>query len=127
MADKTLPSDAELLLLQALWENPGGTVQDVHAWGERAGKDVGYTTVLTQLQRMHRKGLVTRKRDGKQHRYDAVRGREETETALVDRLSQTAFAGSPVRLALRALGNDRPTTNELEALERWLIEQKNRK
>ncbi|OAV44147.1 BlaI/MecI/CopY family transcriptional regulator [Lewinella sp. 4G2] len=124
MADNYLPSDAELALLQALWEGPESTVQEVHDWGKRTGREVGYTTVLTQLQRMHRKGLVSRKRDGKQHRYSAVTDRATTEAALVEKLSRTAFAGSPIRLAIRALGNDKPTAEELNELERWIASQK---
>lgn len=127
MADQNLPSDAELRLLQALWEHPGATVQKVHAWGEEVGSEVGYTTVLTQLQRMHKKGLVTRERRGRQHHYTAALDRDATEAALVARLSDTAFAGSAVRLALKALGNDQPTATELEALEQWITAQKNKK
>lgn len=127
MADKLIPSDAELLILQALWEQPGATVQEIHAWGENVGKAVGYTTVLTQLQRMHKKGLVTRERRGRQHHYQAAQDRNETEAALVERLSNTAFEGSSVRLALKALGDDKPSTTELEELERWIAEQKDQK
>ncbi|MEO0734723.1 MAG: BlaI/MecI/CopY family transcriptional regulator [Bacteroidota bacterium] len=125
MADQLLPSDAELLILQALWETPYSTVQQVHAWGEEVGKAVGYTTVLTQLQRMHKKGMVVRERRGRQHHYAAVYGRDETEAALVARLSQTAFNGSTIRLALKALGNETPDADELEQLKQWLSAQKN--
>jgi predicted transcriptional regulator len=124
MADQSLPSDAELQLLQALWEQPGSTVQEVHGWGEKAGKVVGYTTVLKQLQRMHTKGLVTRERQGRQHHYHAAQGREETEAALVEHLSDTVFSGSAVRLALKALGDDPPSAPELEELEQWIAAQK---
>ena len=119
-----LPSEAELLLLRALWEHPDATVQRVHEWIEAAGKEVSYTTVLTQLQRMHRKGLVTRSRAGKQHQYRAAVDRSATETALVERLSDTVFAGSALRLALKALGTDQPSVEELDELERWIAEQK---
>lgn len=127
MLDKTLPSDAELLLLQALWELAGGTVQEVHEWIEASGKEVGYTTVLKQLQRMHKKGLVSRLRVGKHHDYRAVPSRSETEAMLVDRLSEAAFEGSGVRLALKALGKDEPTSAELAELEQWLRHKKDQK
>lgn len=127
MADQNIPSDAELRLLQALWEQPGSTVQEVHAWGERTGSEVGYTTVLTQLQRMHKKGLVSRERRGRQHYYSAVPDRGETESALVSKLSETAFAGSAIRLALKALGDDEPTLEDLGALEDWIAAQKDNK
>lgn len=127
MTPDNLPSDAELLLLQSLWEHPDATVQEVHEWGEAAGKRVGYTTTLTQLQRLHRKGLVSRRKEGKQHLYRAVSDREATETALVERMSKTTFDGSAVRLALKALGTAKPTSDEMAELERWIEDQKDRK
>ena len=125
MSQPSLPSEAELLLLTALWEEPDASVQRVHERVGAGGKRVTYTTVLTQLQRMLRKGLVSRQRVGKQHRYRAAVERSATETALIERLSDSAFAGSTVRLAMKALGNDRPSPDELADLERWIAEQKN--
>ena len=127
MPQDPLPSEAELLLLQALWENPDATVQTVHEWIEATGKQVGYTTTLKQLQRMQGKGLVTRRKEGKQHLYRAVPDRATTEAALVERMSNTAFSGSAIRLALKALGSADPTRDELAELERWIEDQKNRK
>ena len=127
MPQEALPSEAELLLLQALWENPDATVQTVHEWIEATGKQVGYTTTLKQLQRMQGKGLVTRRKEGKQHLYRAVPDRATTEAALVERMSNTAFSGSAVRLALKALGSADPTRDELAELERWIEDQKDRK
>ena len=119
-----LPSEAELILLHALWEHPDASVQRVHEWVEASGKEVSYTTVLTQLQRMHRKGLVSRSRSGKQHLYRAAADRSATESALIERLSNTAFSGSTLRLAMKALGDDNPSLTELNELERWIAEQK---
>ena len=127
MPQDPLPSEAELLLLQALWENPDATVQTVHEWIEATGKQVGYTTTLKQLQRMQGKGLVTRRKEGKQHLYRAVPDRATTEAALVERMSNTAFSGSAIRLALKALGSADPTRDELAELERWIEDQKDRK
>lgn len=127
MTHDNLPSDAELLLLQALWEHPDATVQEVHEWVEAVGKRVGYTTTLTQLQRLHRKGLVSRRKEGKQHLYRAVPDREATEHALVERMSKTTFDGSAVRLALKALGTAEPTQDEIAQLEHWIEDQKDRK
>lgn len=127
MANDNIPSDAELLLLQALWENPDATVQTVHEWVEATGKQVGYTTTLKQLQRLFAKGLVARRKEGKQHLYRAVPDRAATEAALVERMTRNAFAGSAVRLALKALGSAEPTRAEMAELERWIEEQKDRK
>ncbi|PPK88151.1 putative transcriptional regulator [Neolewinella xylanilytica] len=124
MAVDPLPSDAELRILQALWEQPGASVHDVHDWICTHERALSYTTVLTQLQRMHKKGLVKRGRDGLQHRYSSVPTRSEVEAKLIHRLSNKAFDGSAVRLALKALGTDQPTGEELDELQRWLDAQK---
>jgi predicted transcriptional regulator len=42
-----------------------------------------YTTVLTILDRLERKGLVRRSRDGRAHRYAAVASREEYTAELM--------------------------------------------
>ena len=125
MLDSSLPSEGELLLLQALWERPSATVQHVHEWVEAQGKQVAYTTVLTQLQRMHKKKLVKRRRSGKQHLYTAVSEQATVEAQLTAQLRDTVFGGSEIRLALSALGSDRRfDTNELDALQGWLAKQK---
>ncbi|WP_116125602.1 BlaI/MecI/CopY family transcriptional regulator [Lewinella sp. IMCC34183] len=124
MSTLPLPSDAELRILQALWEEPGASVHDVRQWMCTHEREVSYTTVLTQLQRMHKKGLVKRQREGLQHHYRAVGTRAEVEAELIRRLSDKVSDGSAVRLALKALGTDRPSPDELNELQRWLDAQK---
>ena len=66
-------------MLQVLWERPGPVAaRDVlAALGDRAGagegapRELAITTVLTVLDRLRRKGLVRRERDGRAHRYQA--------------------------------------------------------
>jgi len=64
------PTDAELTILRVLWERGPSTVRDVHA--ALSAQDVGYTTVLKQLQIMTDKGLVDR--DEKGHLRGAISG-----------------------------------------------------
>jgi predicted transcriptional regulator len=65
------PSELEFKILQALWRNGPGTARDVIA-GLKDGKTRAYTTVLTTLQIMERKGFVTRTREGISDRWRAV-------------------------------------------------------
>lgn len=123
MANKLTPTDSELLLLEALWNQPNISVQEVHEEVSK-DRDLAYTTVLTQLQRMHKKGMLTRTKVGKQHLYKAVIERESVEDNLLSQLSKRVFGGSKVRLALSALGKDTPTESELAELQQWLDEQK---
>ncbi len=121
------PTEAEILILQALWDQPDATVHEIH---ERVlqHREVGYTTILKQLQRMlSDKGMVTRRKQGKQHLYRAAYSREMVEGSLLNQLSNTIFGGSSIRLALRALGEDQPSTEELDELQSWLNQQKNKR
>ena len=68
--DVPAPTDAELDVLRVLWERGPSTVREVYEV-VFAGKDVGYTTVLKQMQVMHRKGLLKRSERFRSHVYEA--------------------------------------------------------
>lgn len=63
-----------------------------------ATRDLATTTVLTVLGRLERKGLVTRERDGRAHRYHAVASREDH----VAELMRDALDAAPDRGAVLA-------------------------
>ena len=44
------PSEAELEILQIIWEIEPASVRAIHERITAAGKNVGYTTVLKQIQ-----------------------------------------------------------------------------
>jgi predicted transcriptional regulator len=114
-----LPTDAELAILNVLWELGPSTVRQV---AERlaAERTVGYTTVLKMLQLMHQKGLVRRDEAQRNHVYAAVAPREHTQERLVQDLMGRAFGGSAARLMMRALGTTRASRAERESIARLL-------
>lgn len=118
------PTEAELAILQALWRQQPASVKEVHEQLSDS-RDVGYTTILKQMQRMFEKGWLKRSRSGKVHLYTAVVREGEIQQNLINRLVDTAFQGSPLKLVMRALGRDTTSQEELEAVQRWLDEQKN--
>lgn len=120
MSDKPLkPTEKELEILQILWENVDVSVKDVHEslGGEAAN---GYTTILKLMQIMHEKGLVSRERSGKLHRYKAVLSQESTRQQMVDKMIDTVFQGSAAQLVLSALGNNRSSKEELLEIRKYL-------
>jgi predicted transcriptional regulator len=68
-------------VLQVLWDAPGpASARDVLAALTRrdpAQRELAVTTVLTVLDRLRRKGLVRRERDGRAHLYQASVSRED--------------------------------------------------
>ena len=68
--------DLEGAVLQALWESGELSTPAVH---ETVGvpRGLAYTTILTVLQRLHKKGLADRREEGCSHVYFAALSREE--------------------------------------------------
>ena len=117
------PTEAELAILEVLWEAGAGTVREVHDTLHRTGKArTGYTTVLKLMQIMARKGLVDRDESNRSHVYVPTCSREDTQTDLVGDLIQRAFAGSASQLVLRALSSNRASREELDAIRSMLDE-----
>lgn len=106
--EKPQPTEAELAILNVLWELGPSTVRSVHE--QMADHHTGYTTVLKMLQIMYRKGLVRRDDSQRAHVYEPVLSKDETQRQLTRDLVQRAFDGSASQLVLQALGNHPETT-----------------
>lgn len=116
------PTEAELEILKIIWELEPVTVRSIH---ERiaALKEVGYTTVLKQVQRLTERGILTREVTDGTHYYRAVLHEQDVKQGLVDRMLQGAFGGSALQMFMHALGNRKASREELQELRRWLDDQ----
>ena len=77
---KPLPvlHELEAEVMEELWRSNGDTVRAVmEALNSRAAKARAYTTYMTIMARLHRKGFLKRRRDGKTHFYWPVMSRDE--------------------------------------------------
>jgi predicted transcriptional regulator len=80
--------ELERSVMNQLWTGSGTqSVREVHASLVR-DRDLAYTTVMTVLDRLAKKGLVVRERDGRAYRYAAAQTRED----LVAEVMHTALA-----------------------------------
>lgn len=96
------------------------TVRQVHE-ALCVERDLAYTTVMTVLQRLARKNLVSQIRDDRAHQYAPVHGRDELVAGLmVDALDQAADTGS--RQAALVHFVERVGVDEVDALRRALAE-----
>lgn len=119
MKPQNKPTEKELEILQILWANGPSTVRDVNEILAN-DREVGYTTTLKFMQILHEKGLVSRKKEGKTHRYEAVISETETQESLVNDLMQTAFRGSAMKLVMGALGTRSSSKKELAEIRKYL-------
>ena len=71
----------EAEVINILWQKPDQTVLEVEERLRRK-REIAHTTVLTTLDRMHRKGYLTRQKQGKAFVYSPRHTREEFERGL---------------------------------------------
>ena len=83
----------ELECLQALWALGQGTVQQLHAH-LLASRPLAYTTVMTVMDRLTRKGMVDREKHGRAHLYHPRVAEEELRQDALNRLLKDFFGGS---------------------------------
>ena len=70
--------ELESAVMAEVWAGGEVSVRDVlDALNARSKRQRAYTTVMTIMARLDRKGLLTRKRDGKSHLYRPMLTREE--------------------------------------------------
>jgi predicted transcriptional regulator len=87
----------ELECLQALWALGQGTVQQLQ---ERllVSRPLAYTTVLTVMDRLTRKGMVAREKRGRAHLYHPRVAKEDLRQDALARLVSDFFGGSQKEL-----------------------------
>lgn len=113
------PSEAELEILQVLWENQPCSVRLVHEQISKK-KEVGYTTTLKQMQRMLEKTLISRQGSGKSFEYSANISQDNIQASLFDKFLDTTFQGSAMGMVMHALGRGKTSPEELEELRAFL-------
>lgn len=114
-------TDAELRLMQALWNGGPMTVAEVvDALPKR--ERVAYSTVLTTLRILERKGYVRHDEQGRAYVYQAIVGREEAQRSTVRHLVKKFFDDSPAALVLNLIESDALDADELARVKK-LIEE----
>jgi len=103
---REIPPPLEMLCLKALWSIEQGNVHDVQR--VLAGKrQLAYTTVMTVLDRLAKKQVVTRRKAGRAFLYTPAISRESMCRLAIDEFIECFFDGSRAQL-LAFLGNDSP-------------------
>lgn len=122
MAEKLpKPTDAELEILQVLWQNGPSSVREVND-ALNTNREIGYTTTLKLMQIMLDKGLLERNTDTRSHIYVPVVKESDIQNQLLNRFVQNAFRGSASKLVMQLLGNRTATSEELDQI-RQLIDK----
>ena len=123
MARKKSPTltDAELRLMEVLWDREGATVGEViEALPKRPA--LAYNTVLTTLRILERKGYVRHGRRGRAFVYRPAIGRDQARQSAIRYVLSRFFENSPELLLVNLLESDRLDPEELARLRKMVEE-----
>lgn len=114
-ARRDIPPPLELECLKALWGLGEGRVKDVRQVmiGDRK---LAYTTVMTVLDRLEKRGGVARRKNGRSFVYIPKVSKEAMRRHAVKELVDGFFDGSPDELARFLEGSAPPVANAPEAV-----------
>jgi len=115
------PSNLELQVLAVLWEQGPATARQVlEALPDK--KERAYTTVLSVMQVMEKKGLLKHKADGNRHVYSPTVRKGEILGPFLRSLVANLFSGSATHALQHLLANAKVSTAELTEMRALLDE-----
>jgi predicted transcriptional regulator len=118
-----------MMCLNALWEIQEGNVEDVRKVVSQS-RPLAYTTVLTLLDRLARRGAVSRRKEGRGFRYRPTVARDKLRRLALRQFLEYHFDGSEANLRIfleQPVGEDPPAetpepADNLEALAFGVVE-----
>src|SRR5882762_4555082 len=84
----------ELECMSVLWPLGEGTVREIHRQ-LAVSRPRAYTTIMTILDRLAHKGIVTRRKVGRAYLYRPNLSAQEARAHAVEQVVESFFAGSP--------------------------------
>jgi len=112
-------TEAELRLMEVLWEKGPGTVQQVLE-GIPENLPLAYNSVLTTIRILEKKGYVRHVKDGRAHVYTPLVERQEATRSEIRRLVNRFFGNSHELLVLNILEDRSVDARELKRLRKML-------
>ena len=119
---QSLLTPHELEIMQIVWNHPEVTVRDVYE-ELRQRRKVAYTTVMTLMHILEKKGHLKKSAAGRQHIYKAARPRRQTISALLKDFMDRVFNGSAKPLLVHLVSDGRLSKSEIEELRELLKER----
>jgi len=112
-------TEAELRIMQVLWQNGPGSVQQILD-ALPAKPVLAYNTVLTTIRILEKKGYVGHDKDGRAHIFRPLVERHEASRSEIRHLVSRFFRNSHEDLVLNILEDRGIAPDELERLRKML-------
>jgi predicted transcriptional regulator len=106
-ATRDIPPPLELACLKALWSLQEGNVKDVQRIVAQS-RPQAYTTIMTVLERLVRKGKLARRKVGRAFVYSPEASRDAMRRVAIHELLEGFFDGSEAELISFLRGGGRP-------------------
>jgi predicted transcriptional regulator len=112
-------TEAELRIMNTLWQKGPGTVQQVLDWLPEK-PTLAYNSVLTTIRILEKKGFVGHLKDGRAHVYKPLVGQQEASRSEIRHLVNRFFRNSHEALLLNILRDDEINDREVKRLREML-------
>ena len=113
------PSELEMQILGVLWRGGAAPVRDVLA-AMPDGKKRAYTTVLSTMQVMEKKGLLTRTREGMTDHWRPAVSKSRVFGPFLRNLVANVFGGQPMQVMQHLLQETDVDEADVAALRQLL-------
>lgn len=91
--DKHILGKLEMLIMQTVWQHQETTVQQVRD-SIANQRDLAYSTILTMMRKMEKKGLLDHRTEDRKYIYRALVQKQDIERSMLRDLLTTVFDGS---------------------------------
>lgn len=110
MNKKRSIGNREMMILNIIWDNREFTVRQVFKIISEE-EEIAYTSIMTSMKHMEKKGLLTHREEGRAFIYSAAVKKSEVQGKIVKDLIDTVFKGSYENL-IASLFNSKDITAE---------------
>jgi predicted transcriptional regulator len=113
----------ELEIMKVVWARGDVTVRDVYeAILER--RPIAYTTVMTMMNVLEKKGHLRKKEEGRSFVYRPTRPQRQVVRSMVREFVERVFGGDAAPLLAHLVENEKLTSEELDALAKRIEEKR---
>ena len=123
MKRSSVLTEHELEIMHVVWQHPSVTVRDVYEELLQQRK-IAYTTVMTMMGILERKGYLQKKRGDKAHLYRPSHPKSRVLRSLVNDFVTRVFNGSAKPLLVHLLENEKLSEEELEEIAGLMRERR---
>jgi len=113
----------ELEIMKVVWSRGDATVRDVYE-ALLQERRIAYTTVMTMMNVLEKKGHLRKKVEGRSFLYRPTRPQQKVVGSMVREFVERVFGGSAAPLLAHLVDEEHLTAGELDALAKRIQEKR---